>query len=62
MVTLLPTLIGVSATASERPVLGDIEVGKAFPTLWLPSADDGQPMSVAQFRGSKLILHVFASW
>ena len=40
-----------------RPV-----VGQAFPDLVLPSLEDGRPMSLADFRGKKVILHVFASW
>jgi hypothetical protein len=58
----------VSATGAEAadteapPYLGLIEVGRPFPGLWLPAASDGRPMSVAQFRGRRLVLHVFASW
>ena len=36
--------------------------GEAFPTLALPSAADGRPLSVAEFRGKKLIVNIFASW
>jgi hypothetical protein len=50
------------ASAGEPPYLGVIEVGQPFPGLWLPEADDGRPMSVSQLRGSRLVLHVFASW
>ena len=39
-----------------------MEVGQPFPLLRLPSLDDGRPMSVADFRGSKLVLHLWASW
>jgi hypothetical protein len=35
---------------------------KPFPELFLPSLDDGRPLSIASFRGQKLVLHVFASW
>ncbi|MFQ5723708.1 MAG: hypothetical protein ACE5G6_04390 [Terriglobia bacterium] len=38
------------------------EVGQVFPTLTLPAAEDGRPRSLADFRGQKLILHIFASW
>ncbi|MFQ5876188.1 MAG: TlpA family protein disulfide reductase [Acidobacteriota bacterium] len=38
------------------------EVGKPFPGLVLPSAADGRPMSLEQFRGRKVLLHIFASW
>jgi hypothetical protein len=33
-----------------------------FPTTVFPSTDSGPPGSVADFRGKKLILHIFASW
>lgn len=39
-----------------------IAVGQPFPTLVLPSLNDGRPMSIADFRGKKVILHIFASW
>jgi hypothetical protein len=38
-----------------------LTVGQPFPALVLPSLD-GTPRAVADFRGEKLILHVFASW
>ena len=37
------------------------QVGQPFPNILLPSLD-GRPMSIADFRGHKLILHIFASW
>jgi hypothetical protein len=40
----------------------DLRVGKPFPGLVLPSALDGEPMSVRQFLGQKLIVQIFASW
>ena len=48
-----------SASTSEGPVL---EVGQPFPDIAFPSAADGTPMSIASFRGQKVVLHVFASW
>ncbi|TAM83408.1 MAG: hypothetical protein EPN47_04670 [Acidobacteria bacterium] len=36
--------------------------GELFPTLVLPRLRDGQPGSIGDFRGKKLILHIFASW
>ena len=42
--------------------LGRIEVGKPFPDLVLPDVATGQPRSVAEYRGHKVVLHVFASW
>lgn len=39
-----------------------LAVGQPFPTLTLPALEDGRPRSLAEFRGRKVILHVFASW
>ena len=38
------------------------DVGDRFPELVLPSLMDGEPTSIASFRGRKLVLHVWASW
>lgn len=38
------------------------KVGQAFPALVLPAIDSGHPRSITEFRGQKLILHIFASW
>jgi len=38
------------------------ELGRPVPALTLPSITDGKPMSVADFRGRKVMLHVWASW
>jgi hypothetical protein len=37
-------------------------VDEAFPTLYLPALADGTPLSVADFRGQKVMLHIWASW
>ena len=39
-----------------------LEAGDPFPELRLPSLDEGEPLSIADFRGRKVALHVFASW
>ncbi len=51
-------LVGLPASAAP-PVL---DVGQPFPDIAFPSAADGTPMSIADFRGEKVVLHVFASW
>jgi hypothetical protein len=48
--------------ARNAPLPRGFNPGEAFPTLALPSAADGRPMSVAQLRGKKLIVNIFASW
>ena len=50
------SLVGRPATARA------IEVGNPLPLLQLPRLEDGRPGSVADYRGEKLVLHVFASW
>ena len=60
------TLVAATALATAlSPVVGGapgLREGEPFPDLVLPSMTDGRPMSLADFRGRKVILHVFASW
>lgn len=55
-----------SACRSQTPLPAfqqmQIEVGKPFPDHLFPGLVDGSPASIAQFRGKKTLLHVFASW
>ncbi|MBT8486843.1 MAG: hypothetical protein HKO59_04875 [Phycisphaerales bacterium] len=51
-------LAAADMAAADPPRLA---VGEPFPDLVLPLLD-GEPCSVADYRGQKLILHVFASW
>jgi len=37
-------------------------VGDLFPDLAFPSLADGTPARLSDFRGKKVMLHVFASW
>ena len=46
----------------NAPLPKGFNAGEAFPTKALPSAADGRLMSVAEFRGRKLIVNIFASW
>ena len=46
----------------NAPLPRGFNPGEAFPTIALSSAADGRPVSVAAFRGKKLIVNVFASW
>ncbi len=50
---------GASARSSES---AEFHEGRVFPTIVFPTLDGGRPGSVADFRGKKLILHIFASW
>ena len=52
-------------TRASEPAAGAataIVVGQPFPPLVLPDAATGRARSIAEFRGRKLILHIFASW
>ena len=51
---------GLPAGAGESGA--EIAVGRPFPDLVLPSLADGRPASVHDFRGTRLVLHIFASW
>ncbi len=48
--------------ATPAGASADLKEGQAFPALVLPSLDDGKPLSIADFHGRKIALHVFASW
>jgi hypothetical protein len=48
--------------ARNHPLPRGFNPGEAFPTIALPSAVDGRPTSMAEFRGKKLIVNIFASW
>jgi hypothetical protein len=39
-----------------------IRKGEPFPAIVLPTMADGSPASITDFRGKKVVLHVFASW
>ena len=52
---LLVASIGAAAPSG-------FQVGQSFPHLTLPTLEDGQPLSVADYRGKKVILHIWASW
>ncbi len=37
-------------------------VNQPFPNIALPALADGRPASIADYRGKKVLLHIFASW
>jgi hypothetical protein len=59
---------GMLACGADRPLeravdpVLKVEVGQPVPDIVLPSLQDGRPAALAQFRGKKVLLHVFASW
>jgi hypothetical protein len=46
---------------AQRPAW-PFTVGEPFPDLAFPSLEDGTPTRLSDFRGRKVMLHVFASW
>ena len=49
-------------TRAQSSDSAEFREGQMFPTIVFPYFDNGRPGSVADFRGKKLILHIFASW
>ena len=39
----------------------EIEADKPWPGFYLPDLE-GKPLSVQDYRGKKVVLHIFASW
>ena len=62
MILICAGLFVGSIRAGEGEEESAFGIGRPFPDLTFPSAEDGRPMSLAQFRGRKVLLHVFASW
>lgn len=56
--------IRMAAPSADRRALppSGFEAGQVFPPIALPALESGRPASLADFRGRKLILHIFASW
>jgi len=57
---LIAALMGSAAFSSISPA--PFEIDKPFPALVLPALNGEGASSLAQFRGRKTVLHVFASW
>ena len=54
-----------AGTVNESPAQrrdSPFAVGDVFPDLAFPSLEDGTPTRLSDFRGHKVMLHVFASW
>ncbi|HSR66582.1 MAG TPA: hypothetical protein VLU25_01460 [Acidobacteriota bacterium] len=54
-------LVGLASLPLSAQALR-IEEGRPFPNLRLPRLNDGQPASRSDYRGRKLVLHVWAGW
>lgn len=58
---MLTTFLLTLVLAPSSP----FQVGEPAPVLTLPSGEHGEhgePVSLADFRGQKVMLHVWASW
>jgi len=64
IITATSAILASSAkgAAQDPPPSTGFEVGEPFPNIAFPALEDGRPRSIADFRGQKVILHVFASW
>ncbi len=61
-VTGIMSMRGAEGVTAPKPDSAEFHEGEMFPMTVFPSLDGGRPGSVADFRGKKLILHIFASW
>ena len=52
----------VSLTFATTLSAKELVIGEAFPNISLPSLEEGEPLSISDFRGEKVLLHVWASW
>ena len=60
---LILTFGGLCAAAGMAHAAGySPRVGEPHPDFTLPGIVDGQPVSLSQFRGKKVLLVHFASW
>ena len=50
----------VSPVANAQPA--PFELDRPFPDVVLPALGGAEPMSIADFRGQKVVLQVFAAW
>ena len=63
------TLPGLAIAASlclpdpaSASAVEPLSPGKPFPVIALPDIQSGEARSIVDFRGQKLMLHLFASW
>ena len=55
-------ILWVSVLMCAKVSAAELKIGERFPSLVLPRAADGEPDSLQAYRGTKTVLHVFASW
>ena len=57
----LASVLLLAQAAGQSGRLGWIALNKPFPEILMPTLD-GTPQLLSQYRGKKIVLHVFASW
>ena len=53
---------GLATTQHANAQAPSLEVGQLFPIINMPTTDSELPQSLLNYRGKKIVLHVFASW
>ena len=61
VLSILVPPLSVLSSPARGEATWEPRVGEPFPDLALPTLD-GSTRSISDFRGQKVILHVFASW
>lgn len=64
VISAVACLAGVACLAMPAAAApeGSLVPGESFPDIAMPNAASGELQSIADFRGEKLMLQVFASW
>ena len=61
VLSILVPLLSVLGSPAHGDATWEPRVGEPFPDLALPTLE-GSTKSISDFRGQRVILHVFASW
>ena len=61
VLSILFPLLAALGSPAHGDTTWEPRVGEPFPDLALPTLE-GSTRSISDFRGQKVILHVFASW
>lgn len=62
LLLLAMTLLSGGSAAAQPGRLGQIVNGQPFPLVQLPELTTGKLKGLADWRGRRVVLHVFASW
>jgi len=58
----IASVVLISGMAGQNVQAFEPTVGKPLEGFTLPRIDNGDPVSLSEYRGKKLLLIVFASW